>query len=281
MNKDIFCKQHRLIHGDALEEMDRLISEGVKVDAIICDPTFGITQRKNDIILNFEEMWKRLLLLRRNINTPIILFSNGMNTAELMISNKKMWKYNWVWDKILPSGMLNANRMPLTDYDDIQVFNEEDNSNIDPYLSVFYSKQSVYNKQMKDGNPEHGRGNINGKEFKGEENNYGDYKICTDNKGRTKKNPTRIIRLSKDHPSIVIHSQQKPVSLGEYLVKTYTNEGDTVLDFMMGSGFIIKACDNSKRNGIGIDSGYCKKKKFKEYYNKPWNQIVNYIILNK
>lgn len=257
--KEIFVKGHRLIHGEALEEMDRLISEGVKVDAIICDPTFGVTNRKNDIPLNFDEMWKRLLSLRRNTSTPIILMASGLNYVDLVNSNRKMFKYEWIWNKVLVSGMLNAKHQPMNDFDDIP---------------VFYESQPVYNRQMTIGNPEHGRGNIIGKEFAGEESNYNSYKICTDDKGRTEKNPTRIITIPKDHPSVVIHSQQKPVALGEYLVKTYTNEGDTVLDFMMGSGFIIKACDNTSRKSIGIDFGHCEKQKFTDFYSKQWNEVI-------
>ena len=259
MDREIKHNGHRLFYDDCLKVMDELIEEGAKVDAVICDPTFGTTQRKNDVVLNFEEMWSRLIKLRRNKNTPIVLMANGLNYIDLVQSNRKMFKYEWIWNKVLPSGMLNVKRMPLTDFDDI---------------AVFYEKQCVYNRQFTEGEPEHGRGNIEGKEFKGEENNYGDYKICTDNKGRTQKSPTRIITISKDHPSTVIHSQQKPVELGEYLVKTYTNEGDTVLDFMMGSGFITVACDNLNRKSIGIDAGICEKQKFEKYYKKPWNYVV-------
>lgn len=257
--KEIFVNGHRLIHGEALEEMDKLISEGVKVDAVICDPTFGVTNRKNDIPLNFEEMWKRLLLLRRDKSTPIILMASGLNYIDLVNSNRKMFKYEWIWNKVLPSGMLNAKNQPMNDFDDI---------------AVFYEKQCVFNRQMIEGKPEHGRGNIEGKEFSGDESNYNSYKICTDDKGRTEKNPTRIITISKDHPSVVIHSQQKPVQLAEYLIKTYTNEGDTVLDFMMGSGFVIKGCNNLNRNSIGIDFGNCEKDKFKEFYGKQWNEVI-------
>jgi len=264
MNKECNINNSRLINGECLEVMDKLIKEGVKVDAIICDPTFGTTNRKNDVVLNYEEMWSRLLLLRRNNNTPIILMANGLNYIDLVSSNRKMFKYEWIWNKVLPSGMLNVKRQPLNDFDDI---------------AVFYEKQCLYNRQMTEGNPEHGRGNLETKkDFEGGESNYNSYKICTDNKGRTEKNPTRIIEISKDHPSIVVHSQQKPVALGEYLVKTYTNKGDTVLDFMMGSGFVIKACDNLNRKAIGIDNGKCEKEKFKEYYGKPWNEVVGLMI---
>jgi len=260
MLNELKVKNHRLFHNECLEVMDELIEEGVKVDAVICDPTFGTTNRKDDIILDYDAMWKRLLKLRRNKHTPIILMANGFNYIDLVSSNRKMFKYEWIWNKVLPSDMLNVKRRPLNDFDDV---------------AVFYEKQCLYNRQMTEGKPEHGRGNLETKkDFEGAESNYNSYKICTDNKGRTKKNPTRIITISKDHPSTVMHSQQKPVELGEYLVKTYTNEGDTVLDFMMGSGFIVKACDNLNRNAIGIDKGVCEKEKFKEYYGNPWSDVV-------
>lgn len=239
--------------------MDELIQQGVKVDAVICDPTFGTTNRKNDIVLNFEEMWKRLLKLRKDKTTPIILMANGINYVDLVQSNRKMFKYEWIWDKGIATGMLNAKRMPMNGFDNI---------------AVFYEKQCTYNPIMRQGKPEHGRGNIKNKTFDNDENNYNAYKICTDNKGRTEKHPNRIISIQKDHASVVIHSQQKPIELGEYLVKTYTNEGDTVLDFMMGSGFIPIACNNLNRNSIGIDMGKCEKSKFESYYDKTWNDVV-------
>lgn len=318
--EEIKVKTHRLINEECFIAMDKLIEEGIRVDAVICDPTFGTTNRLNDITVPFNKyvevnlgrkmvimyedeyllyvykefgcsyteaksefkdrcklgLWDRLLQLRRDKTTPIILMSNGLNTVDLIESNKKMFKYKWIWNKVLPSGMLNVKRQPLTDYDDV---------------CVFYEKQCVYNRQMTEGRPEHGRGDIKGKEFSGDESNYNGYKICTDNKGRTEKNPTRIlnieadliqedipeeliITISKDHPSIVIHSQQKPALLGEYFVKTYTNEGDTVLDFMTGSGFVIKACNNLNRAGIGIDFGKCEKEKFTDLYGRSWASII-------
>lgn len=259
MNNEIKHKDHRLFYGECLEVMDELINQGVKVDAVICDPTFGTTNRKNDIVLDYTEMWNRLLKLRRNKNTPIVLMASGINYIDLVQSNRKMFKYEWIWDKVIPTGMLNAKRMPMNGFDNI---------------AVFYEKQCTYNPQMKEGKPEHGRGNINNKKFSNDENNYNDYNICTDNKGRTEKHPNRIIKIQKDHASVVIHSQQKPIELGEYLVKTYTNENDVVLDFMMGSGFIPIACNNLNRKSIGIDFGKCEKEKFKEYFGKQWNEVV-------
>lgn len=294
---------HSLICGDCFETMDKLIEQGTKVDAVICDPTFGTTNRLDDItvpfnkyveinlgrktVIMYEEeyllyfykefgfsykeaksefrdrcklgLWDRLLKLRRDETTPIILMSNGMNTVDLIKSNEKMFKYKWIWNKVLPSGMLNVKRQPLTDYDDV---------------CVFYEKQCVYNRQMTEGKPEHGRGNVEGKGLNSNESNYSGYDYVKGNEGTTLKNPTRIITISKDHPSVVIHSQQKPVKLGEYFIKTYTNEGDTVLDFMMGSGFIIKAANNLNRKSIGIDFGKCEKEKFSELYGRSWAEIV-------
>lgn len=264
--REIKHNNHRLFQGDCLDVMDKLILEGVKVDAIICDPTFGTTNRKNDIVLDYNEMWKRLLLLRKDKATPIILMANGINYVDLVQSNRKMFKYSWIWDKVIPTGMLNAKRMPMNGFD---------------HIAVFYEKQCIYNPIMGKGKPEHGRGNIKNKTFDNDKNNYNAYKICTDNKGRTEKHPNRIITIQKDHASVVVHSQQKPVELGEYLIKTYTNEGDTILDFMMGSGFIPLACNNLNRNNIGIDIGVCEKEKYTQYYNKPWNEVVKMRMIEK
>lgn len=257
--------EHILINQDCFLGMDKLIKQGIKVDAIITDIPFGTTNRHGDNIIPFDKMWEYLYKIRKDEHTPIILFSNGMFTAELMLSNKKHYKYRWVWNKVLPSGHLNAKKQPMNDFDDI---------------CVFYEKQPTYNPQLTEGEPEHGRGDLNTKEdYNSKESNYGSYKICTDNKGRTKKQPKRIITIQKDHPSKVLHSQQKPTELLEYFIKTYTNVGDTVLDFTMGSGSLIKACENTGRIGIGIDNGKCDKKK-SEFFGLFWKDIVKQQLNN-
>ena len=177
-----------------------------------------------------------------------------MFTAQLMMSNPKMWRYNLVWDKCRVTGFLNANRMPMRCHEDI---------------AVFYKSLPAYNPQYEDGEPNHPQGN--GK-HKHTNSCYGEY--GRDYQGRTyesvprvsttvpsgKKLPRSIIRIKKEHESTVLHPTQKPVALLEYLIRTYTNEGETVLDNTMGSGSTGVACVNTERNFIGIELN-------EEYFN--------------
>ena len=154
------------------------------------------------------------------------------------MSNKKMHRYNLIWDKVLPSGFLNANRMPLRDHEDIM---------------VFYKKLPTYNPQKVKGTPCHKKGKSVGKmnDSMLQNNNYGNFK-CVESNGDMKF-PTSILKFQKPHPSKSVHPTQKPTELLEYLIKTYTNEGDTVLDNCMGSGSTGVACVNTNRNFIGIE----------------------------
>jgi len=111
----------KLINWDALEEMNKLIEQWIKVDAIITDPPYGVTQNNIDNELSFDEMWKCLKKIRKD-NAPIILFWQGKFFAKLILSNEKEFKYDWVWDKELTSGFLNAKRMPLRRHEHIAVF---------------------------------------------------------------------------------------------------------------------------------------------------------------
>ena len=172
-----------------------------------------------------------------------MLFGNGIFTAELIISNKKMWRYNLVWDKVLPSGFLNAKKMPMRNHEDV---------------CVFYKKLPTYNPQMWIGEECYSRGNVIGKSQKdfSRNTNYGDFS-AVETKGNLKY-PKSILTFSKPHPSISIHPTQKPVELLEWLIKTYTNEGETVLDNCMGSGSTGVACVNTNRKfkGIELDKDY-------------------------
>ena len=157
------------------------------------------------------------------------------------MSNIKNFKYDWVWNKDRPSGHLNAKRQPMRDVENI---------------SVFYKKQCTYNPIMTIGKKSNSIGKaINDITCK---NNsvYGDFQRV--NREGNEKYPRQILKYSRPHPPI--HPTQKPILLMEYLIKTYTNEGDTVLDFTMGSGSTLVACDNLNRNGIGIekDEAYFK-----------------------
>ena len=123
--------QNRLLHGDCLEEMDKLISEGIKVDAIICDPPYGTTACKWDTVIPFDEMWLRLNKLIKP-NGAIVLFGSEPFSSALRMSNIKNYKYDWVWEKSRPIGFLNVKKMPLKSIE---------------IISVFYKKLPTYNPQ--------------------------------------------------------------------------------------------------------------------------------------
>ncbi len=175
-----------------------------------------------------------------------------------MLSNKKFHRYNLIWKKVLPSGFLNANRMTLREHEDIM---------------VFYKKLPTYNPQKYKGNPCHKKGKAIGKmnDLILKNNNYGDFK-CVETEGDMKF-PTSILEFSKPHPSISVHPTQKPVELLEYLIKTYTNENDLILDNCMGSGSTGVACVKTNRNFIGIEI-------MEEYFNIAQKRINEFILQN-
>jgi site-specific DNA-methyltransferase (adenine-specific) len=154
------------------------------------------------------------------------------------MSNPDMWRYNLIWDKMFVSGFLNAKKMPMRSHEDIL---------------VFYKSLPTYNPQMTTGQPLHGKGTS----YKNKDvinNCYGDIKGTEDDrKGSTEKYPTSIVRFQKPHPSCAVHPTQKSTELCEWLIKTYTNEGETVLDNCMGSGTTGVAAINTDRNFIGIE----------------------------
>lgn len=224
-----------LYQGDCLEEMKQIKDKSI--DMILCDLPYGTTQNKSDIIIPFEPLWKQYERIIKD-NGAIILFSQGVFYIDLVNSNRKLFRYDLVWDKCLVSGFLNAKRMPLRQHEQI---------------AVFYKKLPTYNPQFTQGKPLHSKGiAYTNKEIKNQ--NYGKFNITDDTRaGSTQKYPTSIIKFQKPHPSITIHRTQKPVELLEYLIKTYTNENDIILDNCMGSGSTGVACKNLNRNFIGIE----------------------------
>ena len=230
----------KLYKGDCLEAMKDIPDKSI--DMILCDLPYEVLNKGNkhakwDRLLPFDKLWG---LYERVIkdNGAIVLFAQGMFTAQLMMSNPKLWRYNLVWDKVLTSGFLNAKRMPLRSHEDI---------------CVFYKELPIYNPQFREGKPLHSKG-VAYKEQELSNNCYGKLDATDDTrKGSTEKYPTSIVRFQKPHPSIAVHPTQKSVELCEWLIKTYTNEGDTVLDNCMGSGTTMVACINTTRKGIGIE----------------------------
>ena len=229
---------YKLYKGDCLETMDELIEFEAKFDAVITDPPYGTTKNKWDSVIPFDKMWERVNKLIKP-NGAIILFSQGLFTVDLINSNRKDWKYNLIWEKDRPTGFLNAKRMPLRSHEDI---------------CVFYKKLPVYNPQFWEGNPLHGMGSKYRQNIS-TNNNYGNFDSRTNpsanRAGDKTKYPRSILKFNKPHPPI--HPTQKPVDLLEYLLKTYTNEGELVLDFTMGSGSTGVACLNTNRKFIGIE----------------------------
>jgi site-specific DNA-methyltransferase (adenine-specific) len=205
------------------------------IDMILCDLPYGITQYKWDIIIPFEPLWKEYKRIIKD-NGCIALFSSQPFTSSLVMSNPKMYKYEWIWQKTHPKGHLNAKKMPMRAHENIE---------------IFYKKPPLYNPQMTHG---HTR--------KVAKTNYikeSDGNSCYGRETRntfydsTDRFPLDVQIFSNDNQCNKLHPTQKPVALCEYLIRTYTNENDTVLDNCMGSGTTGVACVNTNRNFIGIE----------------------------
>lgn len=234
-----------IINDDCLTVMSQIPDKSI--DLIICDLPYGITKNKYDCVIPFTPLWAQYKRIIKD-RGAILLFGQGLFFHNLIESNKKMYRYDLVWDKGLTTGFLNAKKMPLRQHEQI---------------GVFYKRLPTYNPQFKEGQPSHGRGTAYlEKEHKN--SNYGKFATVTDKrKGATQKYPTSILRFPKNHPSKSSHPTQKSIDLLEYLIKTYSNEGDTVLDNCMGSGSTILAAVNTNRHYIGIEiqKKYCESLK--------------------
>ena len=230
---NILTSNYKLFNGDCLEVMDYLISQNIKIDCILTDPPYGTTRCKWDSIIPFDEMWKRLNKLIKP-NGAVILFGSEPFSSMLRCSNIKNYKYDWIWQKEQGTGVLNAKRMPLRNTENI---------------SVFYKKQCTYNPQMLKGEPYKADRCTFSKNI---ESTYGNQvdRVITVNDGS--RYPLTIIKFNRPMKNR-FHSTQKPVDLLEYLIKTYTNENELVLDFTMGSGSTGVACMNLNRKFIGIE----------------------------
>lgn len=220
----------QLYNGDCLEIMDKLIKDGIIVDAVITDPPYGSTICKWDNFILFEPMWDKIKQLRKD-STPIILFGSEPFASYLRLSNIKEYKYDWIWDKVILSGMMYARYRPMSQTENILVFGKK---------RITYILQMILrNKPIKGGGMTKGEA-LNNKGFKPLK------------KTHLYKNPINLIKFKKQRTN-TLHPTQKPVELLEYLIKTYTNESDTVLDFTMGSGTTGVACKNLNRDFIGIE----------------------------
>lgn len=244
----------KIYNEDCLEGMKR-IADGA-VDCIITDLPYGVLNEQSeggswDSIIPLEPMWEQFKRVTKP-NAAIVLFCQGMFTAKLMMSQPKMWRYNLIWDKDRKSGFLNANRMPLRRHEDI---------------AVFYRELPTYNPQMEKVAP-HRRNHTRG-DMKGQQKNrcYGDF-VAIPTIISDEKFPTSIIYIPREHDVKEFHHPtQKPVDLLRYLILTYSNEGDTILDATIGSGTTAVAALMEKRHFIGFETN-------KEYFDIAQKRIA-------
>lgn len=230
-------KTNEIYLGDCINIMKFI--DNKSVDMILTDLPYNITKNKWDQeIISLDLLWKEYKRIIKD-NGVIALFAQGKFAAKLILSNEKMYKYDIVWKKgNRVSGFLNSNRQFLRNHEQIL---------------FFYKKQPLYKPIMEEGGePLHGKG----KKYlnkQGVNNNYGKYDttLPETRKGSTQKYPKSVLDFDKPHPAI--HPNEKPVLLLEYLIKTFTNENDLVLDSTCGSGSTCIAAKNLNRNYIGID----------------------------
>lgn len=242
---------NKIYNEDCLEGMKKIPDESV--DCIVCDLPYGVLNKGNekakwDNVIPTELLFREYWRVAKN-TAPVILFCQGMFTAQLMMAERKNWRYNLVWMKDRPTGFLNAKRMPMRKHEDI---------------AVFYRALPTFHPQMQQGLPSHPRGHKHGKS----DGNacYGSYDIEKFSKEMaTEKYPTSVIYFPKEK-QLEMHPTQKPVALLQYLIRSYSNEGDTVLDNCMGSGTTAIAAIREKRNFIGFELN-------KEYYEKACKRI--------
>ena len=222
----------QLLYGDCLELM-RDIPDGC-VDAIIADLPYGQTQNIWDNPIPFEPLWKHYERIIKD-NGAIILFGQGAFAAKVITSNEKLFRYDIVYEKTQPSGHLNANKMPMRCHEQ---------------MLVFYKKLPTYNPQKTAGHPRKISTASHKRNCK-KSNNYNDYEFTSYDS--TERYPRSVWKFAKDTQKEKDNETQKPLALMEELVKTYTNEGDLVLDNCMGSGTTGVACYNLNRSFIGME----------------------------
>ena len=216
-----------LIHGDCLEEMKKIPDKSI--DMILCDLPYGTTKCKWDVVIPFDELWEQYNRIIKD-NGAITLFGSQPFTSKLICSNIDNYKYDWIWDKKKAPNFRGVKYQPLIPYEIISVFN-----------TTKYNPQMVEGKMRKKG----------GYPSKNEEQAIS---RGTEIKINNLYYPKAILEFSKaNNKESGLHPTQKPIALLEYLIKTYTNENEVVLDNCMGSGSTCVACINTNRQFIGIE----------------------------
>lgn len=227
--------QIQIKRGDCLELMNDIPDESI--DMILCDLPYGTTACKWDIVIPFEPLWEQYNRIIKP-NGAIALFGNEPFTSRLICSNLKGFKYRMDWNKKIPSGMGYAKYRPMQQTEDIAIFTKKGEK------TKYFPQMIKRDKPIKSGGNTKQAGAYSGFKCMGEGKEY--------KKTYEFKNPVTLIEFDKIRRG-ALHPTQKPVALLEYLIKTYTNEGETVLDNCMGSGSTGVACINTNRNFIGYE----------------------------
>lgn len=225
-----------LMLGDCLERMEDIVDGSI--DMILADPPYGITQAYFDRPIPLQPLWKQMLRVTKE-NAAIVLMAAEPYKSSLVLSKSKLFRYDLIWEKTTPTGFLNANRMPLRTHESIVVFYRK-LPTYNPQKTTGHSPVNTYTKRTGDGEI------------------YGQTKQGISGGGSTERYPRSVLLFSTDKQKSNLHPTQKPLALMEYLIRTYTNEGETVLDFCMGSGTTGAACARTGRHftGIEIDQEY-------------------------
>lgn len=230
---------NKIYCGNCLELMPQI--EDKSIDLILCDIPYGTTACKWDSVIPFDKMWEQLKRIRKD-NTAILLFGSEPFSSHLRMSNIDEFKYDWIWDKKRVSNPMMAKKMPLKNYE---------------IISVFYKQQPFYNPQPTQKSTGKGMSNKGHNETH-ETETTGKSKLVTKRDYTDVGYPKMLLTEIKVMNNLTtdkagLHPTQKPIELNEYLIKTYSNEGMTVLDFTCGAGASMVACKNLNRNYIGIE----------------------------
>jgi len=243
-----------ILHGDCLDILPDFADESI--DAVITDPPYGLSQHTGksgwDNIINFSKLWTQLERITKP-RAAIVLFANQPFTTDLIVSNRELFKYQWIWIKSKPTGFINAQNAPLRTYEDICVFSKGTTANRSPNRMNYYPQGLVEVNKLK--------------KSKNDANDVWGTRPSRANDGYVQKfsnYPQNVL----EYPSVTkpIHPTEKPVELLRYLIKTYTLEGETVLDFSSGSGSLAEAALLENRNFVCIE-------REESWYNKSLERI--------
>ena len=258
-------EEYKLYNGDCLAVMDKLIEQGVKVDAIITDPPYGTTACKWDTVIPFDEMWNRLNKLIKPTGA-IALFATEPFATKLRMSNFENYRYDWYCIKTKPSLYQHAKNRPMRAIENVCVFSK--------------SKWG-HKSQLKDKRMEYNPQGISSIGIKTVTKNFNAGGVVGERPNQIGKQyeaftgfPNDVLEFKSITGKSCLHPTQKPVDLLEYLIRTYTNENDLVLDFTMGSGSTGVACLNTNRKFIGVEIN-------EKYFNIAKDRIEVAILTNK